>query len=138
MKTYFLRNRTGEVKPITVQAIFVMGFPQDLLGGKSLNQENIRVILDKNPEISGVYPLDENDDEHYHESFGFINEPARDTDLYNLQTEESSTTIRATTYGIADWHMLPSRISGKPLNTQLAWRGWSENDSIRKKSALYV
>ena len=41
LKIYFLRNRTGEVKPITVQAIFVMGLPQDLLGGKSLNQENI-------------------------------------------------------------------------------------------------
>ena len=31
LKTYFLRNRTGEVKPITVQAIYVMEFPQDLL-----------------------------------------------------------------------------------------------------------
>ena len=28
LKTYFLRNRTGEVEPITVQAISVMGFPQ--------------------------------------------------------------------------------------------------------------
>ena len=46
LKTYFLRNRTGEVKPITAQAIFVMGLPQDLLGGnsgKSLNQENLRL-----------------------------------------------------------------------------------------------
>ena len=35
-----------EVKPITVQALFVMGHPQDHLGGKLLNQENIQVILD--------------------------------------------------------------------------------------------
>ena len=32
LKTYFLRNRTGEVKPLTVQAIFVIGLPQDILG----------------------------------------------------------------------------------------------------------
>ena len=79
LKTYFLRNRTGEVKPITVQAIFVMGFPQDLLGGKSLNQENILVILDsdKDSDICGVYPLNENNEEHYQESFAFISEPGR-------------------------------------------------------------
>ena len=52
-KTYFLCNRAGEIKPIAVQAIFVMGLPQDLLGGKSLNQENIRVILDKDSDICG-------------------------------------------------------------------------------------
>ena len=77
------------MKPITVQAIFVMGLPQDLLGGKSLNQENIQVILDKDSDICGVYPLDENDEQHYKESFGFISEPGRPmTDLFYLQTEQ--------------------------------------------------
>jgi hypothetical protein len=81
-----------------------MGFPQDFLGGKSLNQENIRVILDKDPEISGVYPPDENYEEHCHESFGFINEQARPTDLYYLQTEEMDWTKFDHHSGYDLWH----------------------------------
>ena len=78
----------GEVKPITVQAIFVTGLPQDLLGGKSLNQENIPVILDKDSEICGIYPLDENNEQHYQESFEFISEPGWPTNLFYLQTKQ--------------------------------------------------
>ena len=51
------------------------------------NHENIRVILDKDSEICGIYPLDENDEQHYQESFGFIGELGRPTDLFYLQTE---------------------------------------------------
>ena len=38
MKTYFVRNRMGETKSITVPALYVRGLPQDLLGGKSLTR----------------------------------------------------------------------------------------------------
>ena len=37
-KTHFVRNRLGDFVPITTSAIYVKGFPQDLLGGKSLNK----------------------------------------------------------------------------------------------------
>ena len=40
-KTHFVRNRLGEVVSITTLAIYVKGFPQDLLGGKSLNKVKI-------------------------------------------------------------------------------------------------
>jgi hypothetical protein len=53
LKTYFLRNRTGEVTKITVPAVYVKGLPQDLLGGKTLNRNAIRVILDSDPDICG-------------------------------------------------------------------------------------
>ena len=72
LKTYFARNRTGEVVTIVVPSLFdsrpfsvcdhsrpslfVKGLPQDLLGGKSVNRENIRVILDADPDICGLYP----------------------------------------------------------------------------------
>ena len=32
MKTYFVRNRMGEVQPITVHTLHVRGLPQDILG----------------------------------------------------------------------------------------------------------
>jgi hypothetical protein len=52
-ETHF--DRLGDVVSITSSAIYVKGFPQDLLGGKPLNEEKIRVILDEDPDISGLY-----------------------------------------------------------------------------------
>ena len=58
LKTYFVRNRTGAVVTIVVPSLFVKRLPQDVLGEKSVNRENIRVILDANPDsdICGLYP----------------------------------------------------------------------------------
>jgi hypothetical protein len=57
-KTYFVQNRIGEVVTITMPALFVKGLPQNLLGGKSVtNDENTRAILDADPDICCLYPL---------------------------------------------------------------------------------
>ena len=69
-------------------ALYVKGLPQDLLGGKTLNRANIRVILDSDQDISGWYPLDEDREPHLQTSIEFISEQGRDTDLYYLLTEE--------------------------------------------------
>jgi hypothetical protein len=53
-KTYFVRNQTWDLA-ITATDLFVKGLPQDLLGGKSVNRENIRVILDSDHDICGVF-----------------------------------------------------------------------------------
>jgi hypothetical protein len=66
-----------------MSAIYVKGFPQDLLRGKPLNKEKIRVILDEDPKISGLYPLDGNREQQFKDSIPFISEP---TNL--LQTEK--------------------------------------------------
>ena len=58
MKTYFVENRTGEVVTITTPALYVKNVSQDLLSGKACNRANIRIILDEDPDISGMYPLD--------------------------------------------------------------------------------
>ena len=84
-KTHFVRNRLGDVVSITTSAIYVKGFPQDLLGGKSLNKKKIRVILDEDPDISGLYPLDGNQEPQFKDSIPSISEP---TDLFYLQTEK--------------------------------------------------
>ena len=101
IKTYFVRNRMGEVVTITIPALFVKGLPQDLLGGKSVNHENIRVILDADPDICGLYPLDKNHEQHYQDSIEFIGEP---TDLFYLQTEEMDWTTYDALTGYDLWH----------------------------------
>ena len=65
----------GEIVTITVPAIFVKGLLQDLLGGKSVTNANIRVILDADPDICGLYSLDKNHEQHYQDSIEFIGEP---------------------------------------------------------------
>ncbi len=84
IKIYVVRNRMGKIVTITVPAILVKGLPQDLLGGKSVTNANIRVILDTDPDICRLYPLDKNHEQHYQDSTEFISEP---TDLFYLQTE---------------------------------------------------
>ncbi len=58
-KTYFVKNRVGDMVSITTSAIYVKGFVQDLIAGKSLNREKIRIILDEDPDVSGLYPLND-------------------------------------------------------------------------------
>jgi hypothetical protein len=90
MKTYFVRHRTGEVVTLTVPSLIVRGLPQDLLGGKSVNRQNIRVIWDAKTDICGLYPLDKDQEQHYQNSIEFISEP---TDLFYLQTENKDWTM---------------------------------------------
>ena len=44
IKTFFVRNRMGDLVPISVPALFVRGLPQDLIGGKAVNKVNILYI----------------------------------------------------------------------------------------------
>jgi hypothetical protein len=78
----------GNSVTITVTALFVKGLPQDLLGRESVNRENIRLILDLDHDICGLYPLDKNNEQHYQDSIEFIEE----TDLFYLQTEDMNWT----------------------------------------------
>ncbi len=74
-KTYFVENRVGDMVSITTSAIYVKGFVQDLIAGKSLNQEKIRIILDEDPDVSGLYPLNEQKEARYQGLIPFISEP---------------------------------------------------------------
>jgi hypothetical protein len=68
IKKYFVRNRMGKIVTITVPAIFVKGLLHHLLVRKSVTNANIRVILDTDPDICGLYPLDKNHEQHYQDS----------------------------------------------------------------------
>jgi hypothetical protein len=73
----------------------------NLLGGKSVNCKNIRVILDEDPEVSGLHPLDNNRGKHDKDSIEFIGEP---TDLFYLQTEILNWTTFNSLTGYESWH----------------------------------
>jgi hypothetical protein len=64
-KLYYVKNRVGDMVSITTSAIYVKGFVQDLIAGKSLNREKIRIILDEDPDVSGLYPLNEQNEARY-------------------------------------------------------------------------
>jgi hypothetical protein len=50
LKTYCVRDRLGEIRPIVVKAYVVPGLKHDLLSVKGLNQSGYRVIHDEDEE----------------------------------------------------------------------------------------
>ncbi len=100
-KTYFVKNRVGEMVSITTSAIYVKGFVQDLIAGKSLKLEKIRIILDEDPDVSGLYPLNEQKEARYQDSIPFISEPS---DLFYLKIEQMDCTRFERMTGYDLWH----------------------------------
>ena len=91
----------GDPVPISVPALFVRGLPQYLIGVNAINKINIRVILDDDPNICGLYPLTKDKEQHYQDSIEFISEH---TDLFYLQTEEMDWTQFNAATGYEVWH----------------------------------
>ena len=75
VRTYFLKNRSGEVVSLTIPALYVKSVNQDLMSGKAYNKTGVRTILKEDPDISGLYPLDKGKQQHLEESIPFISEP---------------------------------------------------------------
>ena len=59
LKTYYVRDRTGELRPITTKTYIVKNLKHDLLSGKMLNKAGYRIILDEDPEESGIFAVNE-------------------------------------------------------------------------------
>jgi hypothetical protein len=74
MKTYYMKNRSGETVSITTPALYAKSIHQDLLSGKACNRIGIRIILDEDPDITGLYPLDKDKQQHIEESIPFSSE----------------------------------------------------------------
>ncbi len=83
-KTYFVKNRAGDMVSIKTSAIYVKRFVQDLEAGKSLNLEKILISLNEDPDVSGLYPLNEQKEARYQDSIPFIREPS---DLFYLKMD---------------------------------------------------
>jgi hypothetical protein len=102
-KTYFVKNRVGDMVSITISARYFKGFVQDLIAGKKLDREKIRIILDENPDVSGLYPLNQEKDANYRwqDLTPFICEPS---DLFYLRIEQMDWTRFERMTGYDLWH----------------------------------
>ncbi len=79
-----VRNQIGEIVTVTTPALYAKNIHQDLLSGKACRVAN-RIILDADPDITGLYPLKSDKQQHIEESIAFIPEPK---ELYFLKKEE--------------------------------------------------
>ncbi len=77
-------KRSGEMTTVTNPALYVKSAHQDSLSIKACNRAGIPAILDQDPNVAGLYPLDKEKREHLEDSIPFISEP---TDLYLLKIE---------------------------------------------------
>ncbi len=49
MKTYYVKSRTGEIRPLSTQAFIVPSLRSDVISVKSLNRQGYRIIHDPDP-----------------------------------------------------------------------------------------
>ena len=56
-KTYFVSDRTVELRQLTTKTFTVKNFKHDLLSGKSLNKAGYMVVYHPDPEELGLYAV---------------------------------------------------------------------------------
>jgi hypothetical protein len=101
LKTYFVRDRTGELRPITTKTYIVKNLKHDLLSGKGLNKAGYRIILDEDPEESGVFAVQPDGKVCKSKSFPFMSEHSS---LFYLKTERFTTQDFEKISGFELWH----------------------------------
>ena len=101
LKTYFVRDRTGELRPITTKTYIVKNLKHDLLSGKGLNKAGYRIILDEDPEESGIFAVQTDGKICKSKSFPFMSEHSS---LFYLKTEKLTTQEFGKMSGYELWH----------------------------------
>jgi len=113
-KTYYVRNRSGELQKIELSAYIVSDIRTDIIGCKILTDQGFRIILDRDPKISGVYPRGENGEYDISESFAF--QPRED--LYVLEVFQSRDAFTMEKgYGL--WHERLSHTEQKAIKKSI-------------------
>jgi hypothetical protein len=84
IKTYYIYDRTGTIRPIKTRALYVKECQQDLLGGTALTNSNYRVVLDSDNDVAGVYPKAKDGSIDPANSFSFVSEYSES--LFYLRT----------------------------------------------------
>ncbi len=59
LKTYYARDRTRELRPITTKTYILKNLKHALLSGKMLNKAGYRIIIYEDPEESGIFAVNE-------------------------------------------------------------------------------
>ncbi len=89
LKTYHAIGRTRELRPITTKTYIVNNLKRDLLSGKALNKAGYRIILDEDPEESGVFAVNNGKlcRSRLFPFIGFTIVDSEHSNLFYLQTE---------------------------------------------------
>jgi hypothetical protein len=112
-KKYFVINRLGYIISITTPAIYVRNLPQDLMGGKPVNRENIRVIFDEDQDICGLYPLNDKHEATFQNSI---------QQIYNSVQTMHWTKFKRMIYGIDAWDIRRISLSNYQLQSLVVGR----------------
>ena len=83
-KTYYVESRDGNIHAIEVDALIVPSLKRDLIGGRAItNDLDFQVILDRDPNISGIYPRVNGKLCGVEQSISFISDDSR---LFRIRT----------------------------------------------------
>jgi hypothetical protein len=102
-KTYYVRDRLGDIRPIIVKEYVVSSLKHDLLSVKSLNNYGYQVIHNKDREESGVFAVyDKKIDKS--KSFAFM---SKHSNLFFLKLKPMNVTQLEKQSGY-DWDIVPT------------------------------
>jgi hypothetical protein len=119
IKTYYVYDRTGSIRPIRTRALVVPDVKQDLLGGKALTNRNHRIILDDEEDIAGVYPKAADGSIDPSNSFPFMTRPACFICRPQLFLNRNMQKCRDGTCGIEDFLTVQTIVFARQLIIQL-------------------
>ena len=103
LKTYYVRDRLGEIRPIAVKAYVDPGLKYDLLSVKGLDKCGYAVYHQPDPEESGVYAVI-NKKMDKAKSFPFMSEHSSESSLFYLKLEQVSAKHFEKQLGYELWH----------------------------------
>ena len=129
---------TGAIHKCTTKAFFVPDLQSDLLGGRALVTANYRVILDKDPKVSGIFPVT-NGGIDPATGLPFIDSSEGLFFVENVLLSETHSKIcQDSFYGIGDLVTVQSRQSEIRHRMQKESRTYKRNPSIKMNNALHV
>ncbi len=122
LKTYYVRDRLGEIRPIVVKEYVVPGLKHNLLSVKGLNQSGYRVIHDADEEESGVFAVI-NKKIHKAKSF-----PLSEHSIFSsLKLEQMSATQFEKQLGYELWHRRLGHSSNRNIRDSIKWNSGLED-----------
>ncbi len=111
MKTYYVKSRTGEIRPLT-KAFIVPSLRADLICVKSLNRQGYRIIHDPDPEESEIYPIFDGKIDQS-KSFAFMSE---NSNLFYIKAESMSAQQFGKISGYEKWHTRLGHTSNRDIH----------------------
>ena len=125
----------------TTKAFFVPDLQSDLLGGRALVTANYRVILDKDPKVSGIFPVTNGEIDpatglpfmHSSEGLFFV-----ETVSYYHYLKRNSKICQDTLYGIGNLVTVQSRQFEIRYRMQRESRNYQRNPSTKMSNARHV